>query len=139
LSLEEKLPYEEESKRAKEEGKSDMSNKYTVTGESYAQMQRRLAEEKQAAEDMENYITELGTDEGALDRYFILIKTVHCVEQLLERNNRVYWPLELAVCAFSLREGLKSIHWTLIDTGWVAKMAAPINKVCINWNNSYLR
>jgi hypothetical protein len=117
MSKEEKAPFEEQSKMAKEDGKSDLSNKYTVTGESYAHMQRKLAEDKQLAEEMEQYINELGTDEGALDRFFIFIKTIHCVEQILEKNNRVYWPLEIGLCAFSLREGLRSIHWTLVDTG----------------------
>ena len=67
-------------------------------------------------EEQETYITELGYENGALDRVFILIKTIHCVEQIIERNQRIYWPIEVGMVAFTLRDGLQSIYWTLIDT-----------------------
>lgn len=60
---------------------------------SYAQVQRRLQEDKQLGEEQEAYVTELGEGDGALDRVFILIKTIHCVEQIIEKNQRVYWPV----------------------------------------------
>lgn len=79
-------------------------------------MQRRLQDDKQFSEEQEQYITELGTDAGALDRVFVLIKTNHCVEQIIERNQRIYWPIEVGMVAFKIRDGLQSIYWSLVDT-----------------------
>ncbi|XP_021947381.1 protein maelstrom homolog isoform X1 [Folsomia candida] len=116
MTPEEKVPYEEEARKSKEEGKQDLTNKYTSAGESYAQVQRRLQDDKQFSEEQEQYITELGTDAGALDRVFVLIKTNHCVEQIIERNQRIYWPIEVGMVAFKIRDGLQSIYWSLVDT-----------------------
>lgn len=35
MTPEDKIPYEEEARRAKDEGKNDLTNKYTSTGERY--------------------------------------------------------------------------------------------------------
>ncbi len=75
-----------------------------------------MHEERLLSDLQDTYVQELGVGTGALDRVFILIKTIHCVEQIVERNQRIYWPLEIGLVAFTVREGLQRIYWTLVDT-----------------------
>ncbi|ODM92626.1 Protein maelstrom, partial [Orchesella cincta] len=119
LSKEERAPYENMAKVAKEQEKYNINNKFTVTGETYAQVNKQLLENRTAHEEMNIFLKRMTTGSGSGSRIYIFMKCVHSVELLKDKRSKDYLPAEISMAAFTLKGGITSIYTTLVDAGKV--------------------
>ncbi|ODN01211.1 Protein maelstrom [Orchesella cincta] len=116
LSKDEKQPFEAMAKEEKEREKLNHNKKFTTFGESFAQVNGRALEQQEKQQQMKNFLKRLTSLPDAGDRPYIFMKAVYSVEEIRENNSRMYWPLEMSMAVFSLKEGIKYIYTVPIDT-----------------------
>ncbi|CAL8109873.1 unnamed protein product [Orchesella dallaii] len=116
LSKEERAPYEEMAKEAKEQDKYNVGNKFTTSGESYAQVFQQDLERQTAQQQMETFVDSMTSGSEAGNRIYIFMKCVYSVEMIKDKKTRSYLPAEISLAAFTLKGGIKSVYTTLIDT-----------------------
>ncbi|CAL8080334.1 unnamed protein product [Orchesella dallaii] len=116
MSTDQRVPYVKLANEAKGKDKSNLHNKFTTTGESYAQVNERARQKQAAQQKMESFIRNLTSGPDADNRNYIFMKVNYSVEEIREDGARVFWPVEIAMAVFNLKEGLQSFYTTFVDT-----------------------
>ncbi|KAJ9575906.1 hypothetical protein L9F63_007218 [Diploptera punctata] len=119
LGPDDKFIYEEEARREKERDKSNLENKFTTQGKSYAQVER---EKNEQLEQYSKMMNEIQSTVNSLDAETTLttypFHIIH-VNYYCRQENGVYTPCEIALAEFNFAEGVRRTYHTLINPGQI--------------------
>lgn len=119
LGPQDRWKYEEEARREKERDKTNLENKFTTQGKSYAQLEREKNELMEQHSRMMHEIqsTVISLDPSTTMTNY-LFHVIH-VNYYCRQESGVYTPCEIALAEFNFSEGVRRTYHTLINPGQI--------------------
>lgn len=81
---------------------------------------------------MNEFIENLSSGPEAGDRIYVFMKVNYCVEEVIDKTRKVYWPSELSMAAFSLKKGIQAMYTQMVDTGMLQEIGDMAGNLILN-------